>query len=190
MASRTRSRSKRGPGRIWYGIALALVVSGVLCPLAPGLARYWKRPYSVQFLAPGTTEIQLPKRGNYTLWYDYQTTFNGKSYSFASNQPPGLVIQLKNKATGSFVPISRNGEETYSSASDARISVGEFNAVAPGRYVLSVSGPLKQPAVFSFRENWLLLVVGATFLLLLVGAALVLTGVGLFIVVFVWRTFR
>ena len=110
-------RSKQGAGCLCYLIALAMIVLGICCPLIPGLYRYWKQPYTKQFLVPGSVEVQLSRGGDYTLWHDYRTILNGRSYSASTNLPAGLQISLKNRTTGESIAMYKRGDATFTSNS-------------------------------------------------------------------------
>lgn len=183
-------RSKKSAGCFLYLVAFAMVSLGVCCPAVPGLYRYFRQPYTKQFLIPGSIEVQLPRGGDYTLWHEYRTIFNGKSYTASTNLPVGLKVVFKNCNTGSNVVMEPHHSAAFTSNLTAGRSVGHFTISTPGRYIVSVSGPIKQPLVFSFREDWLLEVLGQTFLLLMVGGLLALIGIVMLIVIFIWRRFR
>lgn len=185
----TKKSSKGASGCFKYVIALGLIGLGVCCPILPGLYRYWHEPYVKSFLVPGSVEVVLPRSGAYTLWHEYRTVFNGKSYSASTNLPSGLQVVLKSRVTGASFALQQEGEYTFTIGRTAARGVGSFSIPTPGRYLVSVSGPVHQPLVFSFREDWLFAVVGQTFLLFLVGAVLVASG-GVLLVVFIWRSFR
>ena len=105
----------------------------------------------IQFLIPGTIEIEIEDEGRYYLWNDYQTVYEGKTYSKTEEVPDNLIISLKTKDGALHYDIIGKNSITTSSDSTSRKSIGYFDITVPGDYILEVKGE-SEPRVFSFRQ--------------------------------------
>ena len=105
----------------------------------------------IQFLIPGTVEIEIEDEGRYYLFNDFQTVYEGKTYSKPEEVPDNLIISLKTKDGSLDYDIIRMDSFTTSSGSTSRKSIGYFDITVPGNYILEVKGETK-PRVFSFRQ--------------------------------------
>lgn len=139
----------------------------------------------IQFLIPGTAEIEIEDEGRYYLWNDYQTVYEGKTYSKPEEVPDNLIISLKTKDGALHYDITEKNSITSSSGSTYRKSIGYFDITVPGDYILEVKGET-EPRVFSFCQfNYdkvefaMVLGIGGTVSLLIIftGFALGVVGV-------------
>lgn len=138
------------PGMGWYWFAaLLFIATGIVAPLAVVLPLFRSHAV-VEMVVPGTNVVTF-KAGEYVLWNDHTTIFQGTTYSSSSNLPAGVTNRLVSKATGQQVPMSSGFTASFSSGSSARNSIGTFSIAAPGDYALEISGQFV-PRVFSLRE--------------------------------------
>ncbi len=105
----------------------------------------------VQFLVPGSVEIEIEDEGRYYLWNDYQTVYEGKTYSKPEEVPDNLIISLKTKDGALHYDIIGKTSISTSSDSTSRKSIGYFDITVPGDYILEVKGET-DPGLFSFRQ--------------------------------------
>ncbi len=146
----------RGPDGIWYLLPILLMlVAAVQLPVAIWHSVAARADVAVQFKAPGSAEVAIPRPGFYTLWLETKTVYQGTTYESSANLPPGMKFDLVDEDTKSasvpFVPQS--GTATMSSGSVVRVSAGGFEVVTPGKYRLSVSGQFPDK-IFYFRESY------------------------------------
>ena len=123
------------PGRIWYWVAGAFGITGVvifvvflftgISGMGDGLD---------QMLAPGEAEFSFAEPGDYTVFHEHESVFEGRYYS-SPTVVSGLAVEVLSKAGGSAVEV-RPASANASYALEGRESnaVFEFEIVAPGPY--------------------------------------------------------
>lgn len=176
------------PRRGWYVLAVLLVLAGLMVLPAAIILPILTMPAPVQFLVPGSTNLNLAEPGKYVLWHDTETIFNGRTYS-GGPLPDGLSMELSNAVTSTIVPLVPDSSTTMSMGGTSRRSVASFAVGTPGLHVLRVTGTTP-PMVFSFaKSGWgnLLWSLGMGFILC---PSLILAGVVLGICVFARRRSR
>jgi hypothetical protein len=90
-----------------------------------------------QFSAPGSAEIHLEERGEYTIFFEEETYFNATFYSAEQNLS-GLRIEVRERQTGQKLPVySPAGSFTYSLGGRTGRSIAAFTADRPGVYEIS-----------------------------------------------------
>ncbi len=88
----------------------------------------------MQVVVPGSADLDLEEPGEYTIFYENQTYFNGKFYS-TGEQISGLQIQVSEIATGSYLTIySAPGSFTYDLGSRNGRAITSFKVERPGTY--------------------------------------------------------
>ena len=177
MEAAPPSGSVRLPPRRYYGIAAALFLGGIATAVLPTFLVLFHHPPSVQFVAPGTNEVQIVEPGAYMLWHDYETVFDGRVYSSTTNSlPDGLEIRLRNKDSARAVDLRLNRTTYWSTGSTSRQSIGVFDIPTRGAYELSVAGRAA-PFVVSFGKPWGLKLLAAIGIAGPIGALMAITGV-------------
>ncbi len=131
---------RTGPGRWLYLLALGifvagLAVTGVLVVIS--VTHFQRLSHSfIRVVAPGTSTVQLEKRGTYTVFYEYQSQVDGQTFS-TGETPPNLTVGVKSVATGNAVAIHSSGNSNYSIGSHAGVSILNFSIDSPGAYEIS-----------------------------------------------------
>ena len=138
------------PGRKWYIIAALMVIVGVLLIPSAIVIPLLSTPKPVPFIVPGSRAFNLTTPGEYVLWHNYKTIFEGKTFS-SNALPGGLQMQLSNITARTVVPLVPDQSTTVTSGSDARRSIATFTVTNPGQYLLSVQGTAPE-MVFSFGK--------------------------------------
>jgi hypothetical protein len=153
---------------------LALAIFGV-----PGgvLWLVLNQPKPSPFLAPGPCDFTATQPGKYVLWHEYDTVFNGVTYS-SNTLPSGLTINCRDAISGTNLPIRADRGATMSTMNVRRESVAAVDIPAPGRYLVSVEGST-QPMLFSFGPAILGKFLGAIFGAIPIVFALLAGGVAL-----------
>lgn len=127
------------------------------CILSASVSLIWffknKQP-STQFLGPGTNEVVVVKPGNYYLWSDYETLFQGRSYQFPESIPGGLEFKLMDAGTKQTIEMTSDISTKVSSGRNKSTSIGRFQLDHPGKYMISVTGDSPE-RVFSFSGDTL-----------------------------------
>ena len=173
-------QEKITPGTGWYWFAGWLLLCGVLLPIAM-LVPFFRSHVAAQMVAPGTNVVGL-SAGDYVLWNDHDTMFEGKTYASSSDLPGGVSIRLVSQTSGQAVPMIPDVSTTVRTGDAARKSVGRLSVLAAGRYALEISGSFA-PRVFSLREPQMAAVLGGISVLLVaesvacIGAPLIIAVV-------------
>ena len=127
-----------------------MILAGVILIPAAIVIPLLSAPKPVPFIVPGSHPFNLTSPGEYVLWHNYDTIFEGKTFS-SNALPGGLQMQLSNITARTVVPLVPDQSTTVSSGSDARRSVATFTVTNPGQYLLSVQGAAPE-MVFSFGK--------------------------------------
>ncbi|HEX9673935.1 MAG TPA: hypothetical protein VGA12_10905 [Burkholderiales bacterium] len=139
------SGAARVPGSGWYFLAGALALGGVFA--AAGMVAWlvvtWEE--SAQFVAPGRHALTL-KPGNYVVWNDHLTVFEGRSYRSSKALPDGMQVTVA--GSGGAVTLRRASGASYKGSNTERVAVMQFDIAQPGSYEIAVLGDF-QPRIFS-----------------------------------------
>ena len=85
--------------------------------------------------------LTLDEPGKYTVYYEYQSVLEGKTYS-GESRDPGLEYALTNKATGAQIPVRPpSSTETYTYSQRAAFALRVFTVTEPGEYEFSARYP-------------------------------------------------
>jgi hypothetical protein len=117
------------PGRVWYLVALAVIVAGPAWLLV-GLAALDGQINSFQRVAlPGNGEITLTHSGRYVIYYEGPGAAAGKA--------PALTVQLRPLSASAAVQgITPAGSASFSFGSHADTAVLNLQIAHPGRFLL------------------------------------------------------
>ncbi|MFZ2377290.1 MAG: hypothetical protein WAV83_08775 [Methanothrix sp.] len=130
------------PG-IWrYGLALAIVIAGFgtfAWYLSSGISG--SLAGLTQMAAPGEVELDLDEPGEYIIFYENESYFDGRFYRTAE-QIPGLEIAVVEKASGrrlrTYPPA---GSLAYSLGGRSGRAIMAFKADEAGIYAINASYP-------------------------------------------------
>jgi hypothetical protein len=175
------SMKKHTKQMLWGGILF--VIGGLFVPLIAWvvvfISIFNNRSLSM-FLIPAVVEISIEKEGHYYLWNDYETVFEGKTYSVDKEIPRDITISLIDKSGTNKSAIVPDLSVSSSSFGSNKNSIGYFDLDKPGQYLLEVSGQ-SQPRVFSFgSELFSMKRIAAMFI---IGSASVMTAILGFILI-------
>ena len=122
------------PGRVWYLLALAVIVAGVAWLLA-GLAVLNGQINSFQRVAlPGNGEITLTHSGRYVIYYE--------GPGAAAGNAPALTVRLRPLSASAAVQgITPSGSISFSFGSHADTAVLNLKIAHPGRFLLQARAP-------------------------------------------------
>jgi len=141
---------KPGLKTLIIGIVL-FVLGGFVIPFLLILPLFLNKPDNQQFLIPGSKEVTVEKVGRYYLWNDFQTVYDGKSFSRSENIPDGLEIIVTDDA-GKTLPFKSDTSTSSSSGSSSKNSIGYVEVSNQGKLMVSVSGDSEE-RVFSFSRS-------------------------------------
>ncbi|HOU71329.1 MAG TPA: hypothetical protein PKY20_07500 [Methanothrix sp.] len=128
------------PSLWYYALAVLIVVSG--------FAAFAGLLYSgisgsveglIQIKAPGNAELNLSGSGEWTVFYENNSYFDGKIYS-TGEEISGLEIQVREKATGLDLAVyPAKVSHSYSLGSRSGRSILAFQAERAGLYQINSS---------------------------------------------------
>lgn len=173
------SGAARVPGSGWYVLAGTLAVGGVLAAagMIAWLVLTWED--GVPFLAPGRQALTL-KAGNYVVWNDHVTVFEGRSYRSSRELPGNLHVTVTDSGGAEIALRSASGM-SYKGTSTERVAVMQFDAPRPGHYEIAVRGDFP-PRVFSVGPDHAAAVLWTVF----ISVAALFVGWGAGIAVAAW----
>ena len=122
------------PGRVWYLVALAVIVAGPAWLLV-GLAALNGQIDSFQRVAlPGNGEITLAHGGSYVIYYE--------GPGAAAGNAPALTVRLRPLSAAAAVQsITRSDSSSFSFGSHADTAVLNLQIAHPGRFLLQARAP-------------------------------------------------
>ena len=122
---------------------ILFVLGGMVIPSVLGVIifmhAYNSKPLT-QFAIPGHATVSVKEAGRYYLWNDYQTIFEGKTYSCSEDFPGGIEISLFENNTGIVVDFIPDQSISSSCGKACKNSIGYFDVDEPANYVLTVDG--------------------------------------------------
>lgn len=177
---------KKGVRKIVWGGVVFLAGIVVSIAMVIPLMRTFLHDHDVKFQVPGSVVLTIDKPGKYYLWNNYQTIFEGRSFSVGPNLPGGYVFSLVGEKSGEAIPIESDLSLHTAIGGDEKQSVGYFEITDPGKYQLTVTGD-EGERIMSFGPSFfdnLFLFIGVSLLgaLIMMGSmitALILAVMGI-----------
>jgi hypothetical protein len=126
---------------IWYyGLAILIIIVGFIAFAGFIFTSVSDMGESLnQLEVPGSADLDLEEPGEYTVFYENQTYFNGKYYS-TGEQIPSLQIQVSEIATGSYLTTyPPPGSFAYDFGSRSGRAIASFKVDRPGTYRINAS---------------------------------------------------
>ena len=128
------------PSVWYYGLAVLIIILGFVA-----FAEYLFAGVSstesglMQLTAPGSAELNLKVPGEYTIFYESQSYFNGSVYNTGGQMPGGLKIIVSEKASGETLATYTATGTTYSMGGRSGQSITTFKVERPGLYWINTS---------------------------------------------------
>jgi hypothetical protein len=122
--------AKIRPGRVWYWVALAVLLVGVAWAVAASVLLFGKVDSFPRVPDPGQGVISLTHSGGYVIYYEGPGASDG-------NVPAGnirLTPESAGAAVKSITPFS--GSVTYQIGSREGSAVAHVQIAAPGRFLV------------------------------------------------------
>lgn len=156
-------------------IGVGLFIFGFLIQMSMLAYMVLNAPEEKQFKVPGTAMVSVNKPGQYYLWNDHKTIFEGKSYICSEDIPDGVEMKISNSDTGETFEFVSSSPISYSRGDNSKKSIGYIKAEDPVKVSIEIAG-LKDERVFSFSRSifaemlWVIVVAGiSSTVILLVG---------------------
>ena len=125
------------PSKLFYGIAGGIFVIGIVLfviVLVKGITSSVDR-LNMRVLVPGTENLELDEKGNYTIYFEYRSVVDGKVVE--TRDINGLKCSLMNTDTAEYIELeSTSSSSNYSVGGRKGYSVFEFSIDQPGEYEL------------------------------------------------------
>jgi uncharacterized membrane protein len=129
----------RIPGLGWYALAGALFLLGigVAAALVWRFVATFEEP--ARFLAPGAAQVTIARPGDYVIWHEYRTVYEGRSFDIPAAMPHGAryVVQAPD---GGSIAVQPYGGMSTEGAGGRSVSVARFEAELPGPHRVAVEG--------------------------------------------------
>ena len=130
------------PSVWYYGLAVLIIILGFVAfagYLFAGISS--TESGLMQLMAPGSAELNLKEPGEYTVFYESQSYFNGSIYNTGGQMPGGLKIIVSEKASGETLTTDTATGTTYSMGGRSGQSITAFKVERPGIYWINTSYP-------------------------------------------------
>ncbi len=141
---------KSGTKLIIVGASLIALVTFIL-PAAIVVPILLSDSNETKFIVPGKVRVQVENPGRHYLWNNYQTIYKGKSYNRSTTIADGIEIKITNAENGTQFDFIGNGSMSYTSGSNAKITIGYIEITEPCTVDIEISGG-NNSQVFSFSE--------------------------------------
>ena len=102
-------------------------------------------------MAPGAAQVTLVHPGDYIIWHEHRTVFEGKSFDVPAAMPDGTRYRVEGP-DGKGVAVAPYSGMSSEGSKGRSVSVARFEAAAPGPYRVAVEGAF-EPRVISVGPN-------------------------------------
>jgi hypothetical protein len=123
---------------LYYGLGILIIVVGAAYSVFALFSFFGDLGSGQQFVAPGSIDLFLGESGQYTIFYESQTTYKGELF-ITGESLPLLGIDVENKTNGSKVPIYSTFKTTYTINGRTGESICAFRIDQPGIYLINSS---------------------------------------------------
>ena len=173
-------RALRIPGLGWYALAGAVFVGG----LAIAAFLVWRFVVAFEpptrFLAPGAAQVSIARPGEYIVWHEHRTVYQGRAYDVAPTLPDGTRY-LVEAPDGQRLALEPQTGMSSEGSEGRAISVARFKASLAGTYRVAVEGVV-EPRVMAVAPNriWPVLTLAGVVSLLVLGTLGTAIAIGLY----------
>jgi uncharacterized membrane protein len=144
----------RIPGLGWYALAGVVFLAGLVF----GGILVWRFVVAFEpattFVAPGVVKLSLTTPGEYILWHEHRTVYNGRTVDLPAQMPDGTRYRVH--GPDGEIAIRGNAAMKLEAGTEGRegrsVSVAQFQAARPGPYVVAVEGDF-EPRVMAVGPN-------------------------------------
>ncbi len=137
----------KAPSRSHYLLGIAVLMVGLvlfaILLRTPGKAI----PPEIQIVVPGARDLYLPEAGKYTIFYEYLSIIDDKTYSTGESLSPMLAGLQSRQYYKIFELSTPSRTMRYKEGGRAGVSIFEFEIEYPGNYLFyteyagDVNGP-------------------------------------------------
>jgi len=141
----------RIPGLGWYALAGAVVLAG----LALAAVLVWRFVAAfdpaTRFLAPGEAQVSVAAPGDYIVWHEHRTVYQGRSFDVAPGMPDGTRFRVQ-APDGSPLAVEPHSGMSSEGSESRSVSVAHFEAASAGTYRVVIEG-MPEPRVMAVGPN-------------------------------------
>jgi len=172
------------PGRIWYGIAvLLIIIPAIAAGIKMGITIFSHLSSGVEFTAPGVTEVTVNRPNKFIIWY---TTDDGRSYH--RDIPRDIKISVYDPRSKRFIEAKPPGWDSRETVGNVhRRSIAEVVIDRPGVYTIEITGNFTR-SDFIWRPSLFTNFVTGIVLPIIAGLLSFGAGLTMAVVVFVKRS--
>ena len=125
--------AKIRPGRVWYWVALAVLLAGVAWGVVASIVLFGRVDSFLRVPDPGQGTISLTHSGGYVIYYEGPGASNG-------NVPAGNIRVIPESAGAAVKSITAfSGSMTYQIGSREGTAVAHLQIAAPGRFLVQAT---------------------------------------------------
>ena len=170
----------RIPGLGWYALAGIIFLAG----LAIAAVLVWRfiggfEP-PARFLAPGAGKVVVSEPGDYVIWHEHRTVYEGRAYDLPPQLPDGTRYRVE-APSGQALEVHPFASMRSEDSDGRSVSLARFEAPLAGPYGVAVEGDF-DPRVIAVGPNrmWpILTLAGEVFVIVVIALGLAM-AVGLY----------
>ncbi len=126
----------KGPGLWLFGVGALIIIIPLILAIVLLVVDLFDSDPKTRFVVPGTHELDFDDSGKYTIYYEYQSSINGRGYS-SSEYLKSIEVDLQSEDGSIIVPLSTSeGNATYQIGGRAGRSLFSFDIEEPGTYII------------------------------------------------------
>lgn len=137
---------KRIPGVGWYAAAGAVLLAG----MALAAALIWRYVANFEqptrFLAPGSAQVTLAQAGDYVIWHEHRTLYEGRSFDVPAALPDGTRYGVQ-APDGRALAVEPYGGMSAEGTHGQSVSVARFEATQAGDHRVAVEGAFESRVI-------------------------------------------
>jgi uncharacterized membrane protein len=129
----------RIPGLSWYALAGVVFLAGLT--LAAILVWRFVAAFepATRFLAPGEVQVSVTVPGDYIVWHEHRTLYQGRAFDVPQPMPDGTRYRVMGP-DGRSIAVEPQSGMTSEGSEGRSVSVAHFEAPISGAYRVFVEG--------------------------------------------------
>jgi uncharacterized membrane protein len=136
----------RFPGLSWYALAGVVFLAGLT--LAAILVWRFVAAFepATRFLAPGEARVSVTVPGDYIVWHEHRTVYQGRAFNVPQAMPDGTRYRVL-APDGSALAVEPHSGMTSEGSEGRSVSVAHFQSPISGTYRVFVEGGSDQRVI-------------------------------------------
>jgi uncharacterized membrane protein len=133
----------RIPGLAWYALAGAVFLAGLTLAALPVWRFVAAFEPATRFLAPGEVQVSVTVPGDYIVWHEHRTVYQGRAFNVSQAMPDGTRYRVMGP-DGRSITVEPQSGMTSEGSEGRSVSVAHFQAPISGTYRVFVEGGSEQ----------------------------------------------